>query len=111
MSSDAFGKNPLTNARSQLTPRFTPPRRIADVHDTHISGNEIVKTFQWVRGGSDGSGPANAGRRTMPARRAGDIQRAAGETSRAFTASASAVIRARIAVFEPTSASDDAMIR
>lgn len=53
------------------------------------------------------SGPANAGRRRMPAPRAGDIQCAI----RAFTASTSAFMRARIAAFEPTSASDDAMIR
>lgn len=111
MSSDAFGKNHLTNARSHPTSRFTPPRRIADVHDTHISENEIMKTFQSVRGRSDGNGPANAGREAMPARRADNIQCDAGRASRVFTASASAVIRARIAVFEPTSASDDAMIR
>ncbi|WP_229772988.1 hypothetical protein, partial [Burkholderia cenocepacia] len=35
----------LTNARSTLTPRFTPPRRIAHVRDTHISRHEIMKTF------------------------------------------------------------------
>ncbi|AFQ50747.1 hypothetical protein GEM_4357 [Burkholderia cepacia GG4] len=92
-------------------PRFTPPRRIADIHDTHVSENEIVKTFQFVWGKSDGSSPANAGRGKMPAHRAGDIQRDAGCAIRAFTASTSAFIRARIAAFEPTSASDDAMIR
>jgi hypothetical protein len=47
----------------------------------------------------------------MPAQRAGDFQRDAGPASRAVTASVSAAMRARIAVFEPTSASDDAMIR
>ncbi len=57
------------------------------------------------------SGPANAGRRRMPAPRAGDIQCDAGGAIRAFTASTSALMRARIAAFEPTSASDDAMIR
>jgi hypothetical protein len=46
MSSDAFRKKPLTNAQPRLTPPFTPAGRIADVHDTHISGREIVKTFQ-----------------------------------------------------------------
>ncbi len=56
------------------------------------------------------SGPANAGRRRMPAPRAGDSQCDAA-ASRAFTASTSALMRARIAAFEPTSASDDAMIR
>ncbi len=56
------------------------------------------------------SGPANAGRKRMPAPRAGDIQCDAAAI-RAFTASTSALMRARIAAFEPTSASDDAMIR
>lgn len=44
--------------------------------------------------------------------RAGDLQSCvAGRASRAVTASASAVRRERTAVFEPTSASDAAMIR
>lgn len=93
----------------------TPPRRIADIHDTHVSESEIVKTFQCVWGESDGSGPANAGRGAMPAPVApasfSENQRADGCSIRAFTASTSAFMRARIAAFEPTSASDDAMIR
>lgn len=96
-------------------PRFTPPRRIADIHDTHVSVSEIVKTFQSMYGRQGGSGPANAGRGAMPAPVApasfSAIQCADGYTIRAFTASTSAFIRARIAAFEPTSASDDAMIR
>lgn len=118
MSSDAFGNNLLTNARPWLVPRFTPPRRIADIHDTHVSESEIVKTFQFVWGGSDGSGPANAGRgrcrrlsRRHRSAHLGAIQRADGCSIRVFTAATSAFMRARIAAFEPTSASDDAMIR
>ncbi|WP_143331620.1 hypothetical protein [Burkholderia sp. IDO3] len=43
------GENHLTNAQPRLTPRFTPAGRIADVHDTHISEREIMKTFQPAR--------------------------------------------------------------
>lgn len=96
-------------------PRFTPPRRIADVHDTHVSRNEIMKTFLVEAREIGGSGPANVGRGATPApvvpASFSAIQRVAGGTRCALTASASAVMRARIAVFEPTSASDDAMIR
>ena len=98
--------------------RITPPRRIADIHDTHVSGNEIVKTFQRLWRESDGNGPASASRRRTGETGAGSragfataLQCAAGCAIRAFTAPISASIRARIATFEPTSASDDAMIR
>ncbi len=116
MSSDAFGTNLLTSACRRRVPRFTPPRRIADIHDTHVSGNEIVKTFQYLWRESDRSGPRTQaeGQAAKPAPVApasfGATRRTAGYAIRTFTASINALIRARIAAFEPTSASDDAMI-